>query len=510
MSSDGGAITLTFDEVLDADRGPGNSDFTVKVDGEAATLSSNATPIVRGRTVVVGLENAVMTGQEVTVTYTDPSPGDDGSAIQDPAGNDAATLTDRTATNASTVPDGRAPEFVHAATSTDGAKIILTFDEILDSQRGPRTANFGVTVQGERREASTVTVTGKTVELGLGIAITTGQVVSVAYTDPNAGVDDANAIQDRAGNDAASLSEAVTNASTVADTTPPSLVRAVLSSDGGTIVLTYDEVLDSANIPSSSDFAVTVDAASADLSASSPVTVRGRTVMLGLAGAVTADQDVTVSYTDPTDGVDDANAIQDPAGNDAASLTDHAVTNASTVPDERAPEFVSAATTSDGLKIVLTFDEDLDSRYGPRTSDFAVTVQGERRTVASVGISGKTVTLDLGSAISTNESVAVVYTDPTAGIDDRNAIQDSVGNDAASLTEPVTNNSTVTDSQAPTLDSAETSIDGGRIVLTFSEVLDSGSVPSSTNFTVTVDGETVDLVVDVTGHRPWTHGDSGA
>ena len=493
LSSDGGTITLTYDEVLDANRGPANSDFTVRVDGESVTLSSVSAPTVRGRTVVVGLERAVTAGQDVTVTYTDPSTSDDSSAIQDPAGNDAATLSDQTVTNTSTVTDDRAPEFVSAATSTDGAKIILTFDEILDSQRGPRTASFGVKVQGEPREASAVTVNGKTVELGLGAAITTGQVVSVAYTDPTAGVDDANAIQDRAGNDAASLSETVSNASAVADTTPPGFVRAVLSSDGGTIVLTYDEVLDSTNTPSSSDFAVTVDEAAADLASNSPVSVRGRTVMLGLANAVTADQDVTVSYTDPTDGVDDTNAIQDPAGNDAASLTGQAVTNASTVPDERAPEFVNAATTSDGLMIVLTFDEDLDSQRGPRTSDFAVTVQGERRTVSAVGISGKAVTLDLGSAISVNETVAVIYTDPTAGVDDRNAIQDSVGNDAASLTEPVANNSTVVDTQAPTLQRAETSTDGGRIILTFSEVLDSTSVPLSSDFTVTVDGEEVDL-----------------
>ena len=214
-----------------------------------------------------------MAGQDVTVTYTDPSTGDDSSAIQDPAGNDAATLTDQTATNSSTVPDERAPEFVSAATSSDGAKIILTFDEILDSQRGPRTANFSVTVQGEGREASTVNVSGRTVELGLGTAITSGQEVSVAYTDPTTGVDDANAIQDRAGNDAASLSESVTNASAVADTTAPSFVRAVLSSDGGTIVLTYDEILESTNTPASSDFAVKVDGQSADLSSNSPVTV---------------------------------------------------------------------------------------------------------------------------------------------------------------------------------------------------------------------------------------------
>ena len=493
VSSDGGTITLTYDEVLDADGGPLDSAFTVKVDGESVTLSVASTGAVRGRTVVVGLDSAVRTGQDVTVTYTDPTSGNDNRAIQDPAGNDAATLTDQMVTNASTVTDDRAPEFVSAATSGHGLTITLTFDEILDGQRGPRTANFGLTVQGERRDISTVNVNGKTVELGLGAAITTGQVITVAYTDPTAGVDDANAIQDRAGNDAASLSKAVTNASTVADTTAPTFVRAVLSSDGGTIVLTYDEVLDAVNTPRTSDFAVTVDEQPAALSSNSPATVRGRTVALGLDSAVTADQDVSVTYTDPTDGVNDRYAIQDPAGNDASSLTDQMVTNASAVPDERAPEFLIAATTTDGLMIVLNFDEDLDGQHGPRTSDFGVTVQGERQAASTATVSGKTVTLELGTAITTGETVAVIYTDPTAGVDDRNAIQDSVGNDAASLTKPVTNNSTVADTEAPTLERAETSSDGGRIVLTFSEVLDSSNGPQGSDFVVMVDEASVDL-----------------
>ena len=124
VSSDGGSITLTFDEVLNADNGPGNSDFTVKVEGESVTLSTSSSPIVRGRTVVVGLDSPVSAGQDVTVTYTDPSGSNDGNAIQDPAGNDAATLTDQTVTNASTVPDVRAPEFESATTSTDGLSIV--------------------------------------------------------------------------------------------------------------------------------------------------------------------------------------------------------------------------------------------------------------------------------------------------------------------------------------------------------------------------------------------------
>ena len=347
VSSDGGTITLTYDEVLDADGGPLDSAFTVKVDGQSVTLSVASTGAVRGRTVVVGLASVVTAGQDVTVTYTDPTTGNDDRAIQDPAGNDAATLTDQMVTNASTVPDERAPEFVSASTSIDGLTITLTFDEDLDSQNGPRTANFGLTVQGERRDVSTVNVSGKTVTLGLGGAITTEQAVEVVYADPTADVDDRNAIQDEAGNDAASLSETVTNASTVADTTAPTFVRAVLSSDGGMIVLTYDEVLDAGRTPVADDFAVTVDEQSAALSSSTPVSVRGRTVALGLDSAVTADQDVKRDlHRSDRRQTTTAYAIQDPAGNDAASLTGQTVTNASAVPDERAPEFLIAETTS--------------------------------------------------------------------------------------------------------------------------------------------------------------------
>ena len=61
------------------------SDFTVKVDGEAVTLSTVSAPTVRGRTVVVGLGSAVMAGQDVTVTYTDPSDNDDGKCDPRPS-----------------------------------------------------------------------------------------------------------------------------------------------------------------------------------------------------------------------------------------------------------------------------------------------------------------------------------------------------------------------------------------------------------------------------------------
>ena len=311
--------------------------------------------------------------------------------------------------------------------SSDGLTLTLTYDENLDSGNGPRSADFVVSVEGERRTVSTVTVSGTDVALRMASVITSDLTVAVTYTDPTVGVNDTKAIQDAAGNDAASLvSWLATNASTVADATPPGFVRAVVSSDGGTITLTFDEVLDADNGPGEGDFTVKVDGESVDLSVTSTGDVRGRTVVVGLDTAVLTGQDVTVTYTDPTSG-NDRSAIQDPAGNDAATLTDQMVTNASTVPDERAPEFVSAATSGHGLMITLTFDEILDSQRGPRTANFGLTVQGERRDISTVNVNGKTVELGLGAAITTGQEITVAYTDPTAGVDDANAIQDRAG-----------------------------------------------------------------------------------
>ena len=202
LASDGWTITLTYDEVLDDQNEPATTDFAVTVDGDSEAIS---TVDVRDRTVLLFLGGLAPSLKDVKVTYTDPSANNDANAIQDPAGNDAVSLTDQQVTNASTVLDERAPQFEDATTTSDGTKIILTYDEVLDSENEPAAGNFEIRVQDEPRDVSTVTVSGKTVELGLGTAITIGQDVRVSYSDPTYGVDDTNAIQDRAGNDASDL-----------------------------------------------------------------------------------------------------------------------------------------------------------------------------------------------------------------------------------------------------------------------------------------------------------------
>ena len=397
---------------------------------------------VRIREVSLGLGGAVTEDQGVTVAYTDPTSGNDENAIQDRSGNDAADLTETTVANESTVDDDVAPEFSSAAVSTDGNKITLTYDEILDSEAGPGSANFVVTVEGERRNVSSVRVNNRQVELRLASPVTVGQTVTVSYFDPTTG-DDGNAIQDRSGNDAATLeNEPVPNDSQAQDNRAPRFERAAMSTDGLSITLVYDEALDDAAGPAASDFAVEVGGESAE---PSQVEISGRTVVLSLASAVRELQDVTVTYTDPTGG-DDTNAIQDAAGNDAADLIKHMVTNASTVRDGVPPLFQSAATSTDGAKIILTYDEVLNSAKPPATANFAVTVQGESRGVSRVTVTGKTVELTLASAVTDEQTVYVTYNDPTAGVDDDNAIQDRAGNDAADLiNEQVSNDSGVKD-----------------------------------------------------------------
>ena len=108
-----------------------------------------------------------------------------------------------------------------------------------------------------------------------------------------------------------------------ADTTPPTLTSAdVEITDALIINLEFSEDLQLSNPPLNSAFTVTVDGSAATVSS---VGVPGsalpqNALWLVLSTVITQGQAVVVAYADPTTG-DDANAIQDAAGNDADSFT---------------------------------------------------------------------------------------------------------------------------------------------------------------------------------------------
>ena len=106
LAADGRALTLTYNEALNASSTPAATAFTVKATplggSEATDLAALAVVNVAGSTVVLTLAKPLAHNDtSVTVAYMKPGSG---AVIEDAAGNDAATFGDRAVTNNSLVP----------------------------------------------------------------------------------------------------------------------------------------------------------------------------------------------------------------------------------------------------------------------------------------------------------------------------------------------------------------------------------------------------------------------
>ena len=103
--------------------------------------------------------------------------------------------------------------------------------------------------------------------------------------------------------------------------------------------------------------------------------------------------------------------------------------------DTTAPILDSA--TVDGTSLVLTYNEALDEDSEPATTAYSVSVNsGSGAAPSGVDVTGKKVTLTLGTAVTAGQSVTVTYTVPSS-----NPVQDTSENDAAALTnQSVVNN----------------------------------------------------------------------
>jgi uncharacterized repeat protein (TIGR02059 family)/uncharacterized delta-60 repeat protein len=449
------------------------SAFTVLKNNNADSVTS-VNVDTNAKTVTLKLTNPAINGDIFTLAYTDPTTNDDANAIQDAAGNDAASLPTHAVTN--TTPDVTPPVFASAA--VNGNTLVLTYtDDNLLSNSTASTSAFRVLKNNTANAITAVSVdiNAKTVTLTLTNPAVNGDTVTVAYTDPTV-ANDINAIQDATGNDATSLpAHTVTN--TTPDVTPPVFASATVN--GSTLVLTYTDtnLLGSSTAPTSAFTILKNNSANAVTAVS--VDINAKTVTLTLTNPVIDGDTVTVAYTDPS-AANDANAIQDATGNDAASLPAHAVTNNS--PDVTPPVFASAAVN--GSTLVLSYtDTNLLSSNAASANAFTVLSNGNANTVTAVSIntSAKTLTLTLTSPVVEGDTVTVAYTDPTAN-NDANAIQDATGNDATSLpVHAVTNNTP--DVTPPIFGSA--AVNGSTLVLTYTDanLLSSGTASISA-FTV--------------------------
>ena len=178
---------------------------------------------------------------------------------------------------------------------------------------------------------------------------------------------------------------------------------------GTTLTVPFNEPLDAANPPTKESFTVKVDGKTVQ---PTKVTVDGDKVKLTLPNAIKQGDTVKVSYKDPS-AADDAKAVQDKAGNDAASFTDTDVTNSSTVQDK--PNSISSVTLSDNL----TDETPNAQNYYPNknTSPYVGNVGNANTAKFDTAVSlksgltnDKTPTLNftLDRAVATDESVEVI------------------------------------------------------------------------------------------------------
>ena len=262
---------------------------------------------------------------------------------------------------------------------------------------------------------------------------------------------------DEGGTEETLTSDATT--AVAADTTGPTLTKAVVNQTGTSIELVFDENLDrdAENLPQSgalTDPTATTRSPSRTVGtvfASGP----SDSISFVVSPKIQRGQTVTVTYTDPTAG-DDTAAIQDEAGNDAADFTTGedgvpAVTNDSAF-DTTEPILTKAVVNRTGTSIELVFDENLDrdAENLPQSGALTVTADEVAVVVGTVFASGPSdsISFVVSPKIQRGQTVTVTYTDPTAG-DDTAAIQDEAGNDAADFTTgeddvpAVTNDSTV-------------------------------------------------------------------
>ncbi len=459
--SPGTSVFILFDEALDENAAnvPPVSAYAVTADGQAVTIT--LVLIVRD-TLILFPDAAIRQGQTVVVSYTDPTAGNDTVALQDLVGNDVASFSvtvNTPATGAPTITGTAQVDQTLTAVTTgimdaDGLTSPtytyqwIRVDSGTDSEiAGARSSTYTLAAADE----------GKTIK------------VQVTFED-----DDGN-------------TETLTSAATAtvvaaaADTTPPEVKGVAVDRAGSSVSILFDEDLDeaAANVPPVSAFSVTADGQDVEITR-----VRisfGDIVILELPdAAISPDQTVVVSYTDPT-ADNDIVALQDRVGNDVASFTVTANT-----PATGAPTITGTVEVGQTLTAVTTGIMDANGLTGITYNHQWLRVNGTETSIERATSSTYIlVAADLGKTIK----VQVGFRDADGYIEQLTSAATAVVAAAADTTPP--------EVEGVRVDSA-----GSLVSIFFDEDLDEDAaraVPDSA-YAVTADGQDVEITyVQISG-----------
>ena len=264
------------------------------------------------------------------------------------------------------------------------------------------------------------------------------------------------------------------------DTTPPS-VSSITASAGGRILIAYNEELDEASVPATTQFTVSIAGVSASVGvlSISDTTVMGvttSTVNLAMIGGIVPvpGETVKVSYAVPT-----SNPLQDTSGNDAPAFSDQGLTTAvswSTLTLQSAEAVRNSV-------VKLTFSAATATGL-PDKARFTVTAGGSDRTTSNINYScclgspaKGTIWLTVDPPIAKGDTVTVSYSPTRSATQTGRRLRDASGNALQAFS-----GSTVTNNAAELIQSAV--VVGDQLTLTYSGALNTTALPNKGQFTV--------------------------
>lgn len=213
INSAGSTLTLGFSE-----NASNHTGFSLSATGGAVSLTYSSGD--GGTSKVFNLSRTIGSTETVTLSYT---PGN----VTDGSGNALASISSRAVTNNSTQ-DTVAPTLSGSAVDSSGTALTLTFSETVTGHSG-----FSLTVNGAAASLTYSSGDGSTSKaFSISQTIEAGQTVLLSYIPGN--------VVDGASNALAGFSDAAVTNGSAQGLAPPTLVSAVLASDGRTLTLTFD------------------------------------------------------------------------------------------------------------------------------------------------------------------------------------------------------------------------------------------------------------------------------
>ncbi len=332
-------VRLTYSELLNEASVPASGAFALNIGGGSRTVTAG----VAANVVTLSFSGTLNATDTVNVTYTAPT-GPAARPLKDLSGNEAAGFSSLTVRNDATdvaITSDPGADKTYSWNSgggeTDVIQATVTFNEPVSVSGSPR---LRLQIGYETRVATYASGSG-TSALTFGYPLTEGEVdgdgISVQQS----------AIQGMVryvstGEEAPARVKLDPQAGHLVDAVRPTLVSASILAGHTDLVLTWDDALDESFVAAASgpEFYV-FDKIARKRVHHDAVSVQGNQVTVTLASAVTADDDIIVSYRVFLSG-----ALRDTVGNFAKKATAQPV---KTVRPNGVPAFPS---TEDGIRAV--------------------------------------------------------------------------------------------------------------------------------------------------------------